>query len=163
MRKEDGERREKEKKKKKRGNRGRKGKGRRKSRGQLADHVGAAPIAPGMATCQITHLARVNNYSETHVIALHYAYTCHVVRPQGVRFTSPYEHSTFRFALAPRGKVSLRDSFPWEGELGYYFTDFINEANKRVTWFRARRPEFSKYVNGETAFANTCLETSELK
>lgn len=34
-----------------------------------------------MATCQITHLARVNNYSETRVIALRYAYISHAARP----------------------------------------------------------------------------------
>ena len=49
---------------------------RERSRGQSADHVGAAPTVR-MATCQITHLARVNNYSETRVIALHYAYISH--------------------------------------------------------------------------------------
>lgn len=46
-----------------------------KSRGQSADHVGAVTVTPRVATCQITHLARVNNYSETHIIALHYRIT----------------------------------------------------------------------------------------
>lgn len=34
----------------------------------------AVSVSPRVATCQITRLARVNNYSETHIIALHYAY-----------------------------------------------------------------------------------------
>lgn len=48
---------------------------RAKIRGQSADHVGAVTVTPRVAMCQITHLARVNNYSETHIIALHYRVT----------------------------------------------------------------------------------------
>lgn len=76
-------------------------------RGQLVDHVGAAPMAPGAATCQITHLARVNNYTETHVIVLHYPYISHVACPQGVHFASSYEYSTLGSRVCP-----ARETFP---------------------------------------------------
>lgn len=57
-----------------------------KSRGQSADHVGAVPVIPRVATRQITHLARVNNYSETHIIVLHYAYISHACVSAGRAF-----------------------------------------------------------------------------
>ena len=89
------------------------GVGERSIRGQSADHVGTAPVAPGVATCQITHLARVNNYSETRVIALHYAYISHVacpVREACVSSSSSSSPSSRAFAavasvLVPRRKV----------------------------------------------------------
>lgn len=57
-----------------------------KSRGQSADHVGAVPVIPRVAARQITHLARVNNYSETHIIVLHYAYISHACASAGRAF-----------------------------------------------------------------------------
>jgi len=44
------------------------------------------PLSPRVATRQITHLARVNNYSETHIIVLHYASISHACVSAGCAF-----------------------------------------------------------------------------